>query len=336
MTTLVVDGDMIAYKAASICEKRSITVTHISKGTQKEFDTRTDFWGRDRKHSGGWLSEVNKDRKKPFLPEEFKIEDVQTAQSKQSAFKVVKNMIENLSDELLIKDYRIYLGKGDSFRKDVSTIIEYKGNRKDLLKPLLLEDVRNYLVTKMNAKLVTEKEADDQCVIDCYRTNNILYGEDKDYGGCPVLWFNPNRKEDGIQDCNNLGMLYLDDKNKVRGIGRLFFYFQVLSGDDADNYFANSASDMKWGDKSAYNALVNCKTDREAIQVLSHCYRELYPEKKSVKGWRGNEFDIDWKYVLRENFILARMLRWDGDDVEPYELLNTMGCLTRNEIKEMK
>jgi hypothetical protein len=44
-----------------------------------------------------------------------------------------------------------------------------------------------------------------------------------------------------------------------------------------------------------------------------------------VKGWRGDEFEIDWKYVLNEQFQMARMLRFDGDSIHVDDVLNKMG-----------
>lgn len=54
--TSIIDLDYVKYASASVGEKRSIIVTHKSSGRQKEFSTRTEFWGRDKAHSGVGLA----------------------------------------------------------------------------------------------------------------------------------------------------------------------------------------------------------------------------------------------------------------------------------------
>lgn len=338
MTTLIIDADYIKFAIASVAEKRTIKVTHKTSGKVKEFDNRTEFWGGWRKKDGGWLAEANSSRSKKWLPEDFDLEDVQTVvEPIENVLHSAKLMVEGVRKTLEADEVNLVIGRGDSFRLELSTILKYKGNRDGTLRPLLLREVEEFLIKKYKAKVVTYKEADDQCVIDCYgKDDHILVGLDKDHFGSPVKHYNPNHPEWGIVDCHSLGELRLDEKGDVRGNGRLFMYWQILSSDDSDNYAANSASEIKWAGKSAYKALVDCYTDREAFQAMSECYRKLYPEKKIITGWRGNEFEIDWKYVLNENFQLAKMWRWDNDYVDVYTLLKDFGCLTRDEIKEMK
>ena len=60
--TLLIDSDFVCFEAASLAEKRSVVVTHKQSGRQKEFDTRTEFWGHWKTKSGGWLAEQNKQR----------------------------------------------------------------------------------------------------------------------------------------------------------------------------------------------------------------------------------------------------------------------------------
>jgi hypothetical protein len=123
-----------------------------------------------------------------------------------------------------------------------------------------------------------------------------------------------------------LGELYLDAKGEVRGHGRKFFYWQVMGEDASDNYAANSASDMIWGGKSAYKLLQPCQNDVECWQALVDGYRNLYPEKKIVKGWRGDDIEIDWLYMLQENVDLAHMKRTVDD------ALNVSALLTKLKI----
>jgi hypothetical protein len=327
--TALIDADYIKYTASAAGEKRSIIVTHKSSGRVKEFNNRTEFWGHHSKKAGGWLAEINKDRTSPFLIDEFSIEDVQTPEPIQNILHTTKLMYESCYKALGTTKHKGYVGEGDSFRVGRSTLVEYKSNRKELLKPVHLEATSDYLINKLKCEVVTGIEADDQLVIDAYKKSNfIITGVDKDYLGQPIKFFNVNKPELGIQNGNQFGKLWLDDKGEVRGIGRMFLYFQVCYGDDSDIYWANSATKTKWGQKSAYKALVNATNDKEAWEALIDVYKKLYPEPFLFKGWRGDEFEVDWKYVLQENFDMARMLRTKDDYVVRVE-----NILTKLEIE---
>jgi len=107
----------------------------------------------------------------------------------------------------------------------------------------------------------------------------------------------------------------------------MFKLFQVCSSDTSDNYAANCVSDLKWGDKSAYKALKDCRDDKELFQAAVDIFKKLYPEPKVVTGWRGNEIDINWLYVMQECFHMAHMHRWPSDFVEVKEVLSKMGIV---------
>lgn len=329
---LVFDFDYLKYSAASVGEKRTIIVTHKDSGKEKEFANRTEFRGRGKK-LGGWLGQQNEERavagKTSWSLDDFDIKDVQTAEPVENVLHTVKLMVEGVFEKLGTKQYKGFIGRGDPDRMERSTILKYKGNRDDLLKPVHLGAVEDYLIKKFKAEVVTGLEADDRCVMECYKTKNILVGVDKDYYGCPVQFYNVNRHDEGAVDCNQFGKLWRNEKGDVRGHGRIFFYWQVLNGDNIDNYFANSASVVPWGDVSAYNALVGTTNDKEALQSVVDAYKTvLYPEPRIITGWRGNEIEVDWRYALNENFDLARMLRFKGDVVTADEVLEKLNVRT--------
>ena len=46
------------------------------------------------------------------------------------------------------------------------------------------------------------------------------------------------------------------------------------------------------------------------------------------KGWRGDEFEIDWKYVFNENWDMAHMLRKpEGDYIVGTDVMRKMGVI---------
>lgn len=316
---LLFDYDPILYAAGSIGEKRTIKAVHRESGDEYEFDTRTQFWGHWKAKKGGWLAEYNSTNKER-LPEEFDITDVQTPEPLENCLHVVKTMIRATCEAVGVSSYYGYSGKGKVFREDISTILKYKGNRDNALRPIHLDALKEYLVKHHACEIVEGIEADDQCSIDSFdawkkwsKTKSdddklVLAFVDKDYLQCAGHLYNTNTNA-SICSYEGFGWLGLNDKDEVKGRGRMWLYQQVLSADASDNYAANSATSMKWGEKAAYKLLKDCKSDKEAFEAMVEGYKKLYPSQKTITGWRGDEIEIDWLYVLQENFNLAKMLR---------------------------
>ena len=316
-THAVVDLDAFKYAAAYVGEKKSIRAT-LKGDTSKTFDakSRTAFWGHFKKKAGGILAEENAKRESPWLPEDFDIEDISTPEPIQNVLHTAKVMVDDILHASGAKSYEMYMGKGDSQRVEWSTLLKYKGNRDNLVKPFHLEEVSNYLERRYKAEIIVDREADDMCVIRAYKEpNRFVIGEDKDYWGSPVKYLDINRMHRGIVNCDKLGTLFKDDKKIVRGEGRIHLYYQIISQDDVDNYKANCFSDIEWGSVSAFNTLVDCKTDRECFEAMVHTFKHLYPEKKVVTGWRGDDIEIDHMYVFQEMFTMAHMQRTLDDKI---------------------
>lgn len=308
--TAVIDADYIAYAVASAGEKRTVIVTHKPSGREIEVKTRTEWHGHHLKKDGGMLAKINENRTSPFSADEFEFEDVQTPEPIENVLHSAKMMFQGACKQVGADGWVGFLGGSTNFRDDVATILRYKGNRESLIKPLYLQEVREYLVRRFNLEVVDGIEADDACIMEAYgKDDHVVVAVDKDAAGNHVKWYNPNNPEAGIVDCRQFGKLWLNEKGEVKGVGRMFFYFQCGFGDPVDAYRANSACDKPWGQKSAYKALSHCTNDREAMEALKGVYETLYPEPKTITGWRGDEIEIDWKYVLNENWQLARMLR---------------------------
>lgn len=322
------DLDCVKYAAASAGEKRSVCVTHKTTGRTLVVPTRTEWYGHWKTKTGGQLAEINKTRDSPFAWDEFEYEDIQEPEPIENILHTSKLMVEKGVAASKADGVEYYLGVGDSFRVELSTLLKYKGQRLNMLRPVLLDEVTEYLSKKFKAQMISDYEVDDQVVMNSYRNKgHFVIGIDKDFLGSGSSFFNLNTPEKGIQKTDCFGSLHIDSKGYVKGVGRMFKLFQVCSSDTSDNYAANCVSDLKWGDKSAYKALKDCKDDKELFQAAIDIFKKLYPEPKVVMGWRGNEIDINWLYVMQECFHMAHMHRWHGDFVEVKEVLSKMGIV---------
>lgn len=323
----VLDLDAYKYSAAFVGEKRSVRVTHKTLGGTYEVNSRTEFYGDWRKKEGGILAQINKKRESPLLWDEFEYEDVQTLKDDIDNILITSHVMVSKDIKLSgAKSYIGFIGEGESFRVQRSTLMRYK-DRGELLKPLLLDKVSDHLQEKFDAIIIDDGiEADDAILMECYNDpRKFSIGEDKDMWAQPMNVFDIRQTDRGIVNCNQFGRLFLDDKGKVRGEGRLFFYWQVAYGDDTDCYRSNCFAGKKFGEKGAYDRLVNCKNDKEALEALKQVYLMLYPEPKIVTGWRGDEIEIDAAYVFNEIWDMARMLRWKDDIVVGTDVMRRFG-----------
>lgn len=326
---LIIDSDYIRYAAGFASEKRKIKVVHQTTGDEYIFSNRTEFYGRGKAKDKGWIAEQNAERDSPLLASEFDIYDIQIPEPIENALNTAKRMFEGILETFETRNYIAYYGKGDSFRVDRSTIIQYKGNREGTLRPIRIEEITEYLVKKFGMIPCIGLEADDWCNIEGQKPNTVVTSIDKDTGGCPVLWYNPNKPEDGIVNGRQFGKIWVEEKSKgnkeVRGYGRKFFYYQVAYGDDVDNYRANSATDKEWGKLGAFDILEGCKNDRESLQALVNIYKTLYPTPHKIVGWKGETITIDWLYVMQENWDMAHMWRNpDSDYIDVKQVLDKL------------
>ena len=311
--TAIIDADVIKYAAAFVGQKNGIIVNHPTIGIEKAFNNRTEFYGHHTKKAGGWLAEYNQDKDSPLDPSEFTITETVEPEPLKNVIHTVKLMYQRMYECIGAKKHKGFIGKGDSFRVERSTLLKYKGTR-PMTKPVHLDAVTDYLENRLKCEVVEIEEADERVVQECYKKPWCVASiVDKDYYGQPIRLFNINRPDEGIIDCTGFGKLWLDDKNEVRGLGRMWLYYQVMSSDLIDNYAANCFSDVRWGSKSAYKLLSPCLDDKQALQSLVEGFRGLYPEPKIVVGWRGDEIKIDALYVMQECFTMARMRRVRGE-----------------------
>lgn len=332
--TSVWDMDYIRYAVGFASESRSILVVNKQSGDETVYKSRTEFYGKGKAKDGGALAEINKSRDIPYTLDEFEIFDQQHAEPIENCLHSVKQKVESVNKQLGVKSMIGYHGQGDSFRVGLSTVVGYKQNRENNLKPIHIDAITEYIMKKYKSIPCVGLEADDWCVIETINDRSkLVVTHDKDILGCAVYSANPTKMDLGIRDGRGFGSLWVEEKvsskgkieKTVRGIGRMFFYFQLTSSDSSDNYYANAASPLKWGDMSAYNALKDCKNDKEAISAIVGVYKHLYETPRKVIGWRGNELEVSWKYMLSENWQMARMLRTPDERITAEQVFSKYG-----------
>jgi len=311
---LIVDADLIAYQYAAANEKRTILAKHLKSGREKIFKTRTE------------LKTLLKEKNMEFKPEDYEIEDVQTAASIRFALRNVKGVIQRLTEHTWADRVELYLGTGKVFRHALALPTPYKDNRDDLIKPLQLADVRRYLQVKHKAQLVKGIETDDMITIRAYEelakgNYPIIASADKDAQqsqGVEVLNFGQEEWQGKvIPDVGSLWKVVIGKgpATDIKGDGLKFLAFQTLAGDKADTYFGYKLSKLSYGPAKAFKALENTKTEQEILQVLISEFKRLYPEPFDYTDCHGvSHSDVDWFEMLQLYWSCAYMKRSIDDE----------------------
>jgi hypothetical protein len=311
---LIIDADLIAYRYAAANEKRTIVAKHLKSSREKIFNNRTE------------LKTLLKSKNMEFKPEDYEIEDVQTAASIRFALRNVKAIIQRLKDHTWADRVELYLGTGKVFRHALALPTPYKDNRDDLIKPLQLADVRRYMQVKHSAQLIKGIETDDMITIRAYEelakgNYPIIVSADKDAQqsqGIEVLDFTQDEWVGKV--IPDVGSLWKVTIGKgpaydIKGDGLKFLAFQTLAGDKADTYFGYKLSQLSYGPAKAFKALENAKTEQEVLQVLISEFKRLYPEPFDYTDCHGvGHTEVDWYDMLQLFWSCAYMKRSRDDD----------------------
>lgn len=119
---VLIDGDVILYKAGFVCEKSSYFVG------KQEF-----LYKREAKE---YAEKVGKDVVKK-----------REAFSENICYKILQEIVKTICETLECKNYLVIVGSKDkTFRHDIAVTAPYKGNRKSSDKPLLFDKARLYLL----------------------------------------------------------------------------------------------------------------------------------------------------------------------------------------------
>ena len=140
-----------------------------------------------------------------------------TADPKPYALHSTKLYVNQIIDDCGCNSYTIYLTPKTTFRNKVRE--DYKGNRKNIAKPVHLDAIRTYLISIYKAKVVDNIEADDALGLK-QDTRTMICSIDKDLLMC---------------EGNHYNFVKKTFTNVTKKQGTEFFYQQMLTGDSADN-----------------------------------------------------------------------------------------------------
>jgi hypothetical protein len=318
-TVLLIDLDTPIFAASAVSEQRSVIVTHIPTGKQKIFKTRTEF------------KDSMKAKNKEINQADYSFEDKQEPEAIENACHTLKMMIKGIEEEVQADEVLYFVSGKDNFRDKLELPIKYKSSRSNVLRPLLLKDVRQFAINKFKPEVCDFEEADDRIIYRAYDeiqkgNKAIVVTIDKDAKAyCGIYIFNQDHRELGVNEIPQLGSLIVDEKNKVRGDGFLWYAFQHLNGDMTDCYKPTDLCKVKFGEKSAYKLLKDCKSEKEALEVVIKQFKTWYPEAVTYTDWSGKEHTKDHIQIADLYFKCCRMKSNEFDDLDFVEFCKQYG-----------
>lgn len=343
----VIDCDFVAFRVAAACENSCVVVKHKESGSTKEFKNKTEFKGRAKKTIGGWLGDHNTQRiekgKEPFSLDDFEITEKYIAQPKSAAIHSIKHMLMSFKKHLGLTKSILLVGQGKTFRHNLPLPTQYKADRADLHKPILLDDMKKYLMGRDNTEIVTGIEADDrlshymymshQHYKECGYHNYVAVSIDKDNMQTYGEIFNPAKDYLGEWSypetfiIDGHGELYRDPKGKVRGQGDMWLYFQMMNGDDTDGYNPTKPFGIRCGEVTVYDHLKDCTNEKEALEKLVEAYSDWFPKGVEYTSWCGKEMKITPVEYLQLITDCAFMQRFPDDRYVVAEKLDKHGII---------
>lgn len=200
---LLIDADSLMYKAGCAAETRGYYVQHVETGNIiQEFQYKRD-------------ADEFIDDDPELTAEPYKI-----AGDLGHTLSNLKNGIEAVLDRNPHKVHELFIGGKGNFRKDLYP--EYKANRSPSSKPVLLPELRDYIINRYNAQECHGEEADDVVsYIQCQDFDRYqIIGIDKDLRNTPGM----HAKYDGSD------RLFVEEE-----VANTNFWLQMLAGDSTDN-----------------------------------------------------------------------------------------------------
>lgn len=258
----LIDADVVTYKCGFSSQKTIYRFVY-NNGSKIDYNTIT-------------LTEIKKDlAAKGITSSAGALQKLICPEPVEFAFQRVKMLVDSILSKTDADSYKMYLTSNDksNFRFKIATIKEYKGNRKNMKRPLHYEAIRDYLQDHYDAQMIYDEEADDAMGIAQMKAldKSIICSIDKDLDMIPGYHYNMDTQE--MYTATDPGTIFLDDsRRKVHGRGLKWFYAQMLLGDNADNIPGAEG----YGPVKVIDTLKNENTEGGMYEAVKDVYAKQY------------------------------------------------------------
>ena len=316
---LIVDADTIAFSAAAVCEEKSVEITHLASNRKKIMKSRTEF------------KEFLEAKDFPYDKTDYKFVDIQDNPNVTLLHKIIKNKLDSMQDRWMPDKILIYVSGDNNIRDSLPLPSKYKSNRANAVRPLLLKEAKEYLVSK-GAIRTHGEEPDDAIIYNSYEYQRkgwkVIVGsyekDSKAYSGLELWDYNQESNETLIVP--KFGSLSFDtEKKKTSGNGFIWWAFQQTRGDISDGYTPYEIAGVRFGDKTAYDLLKDCKTEQEALEKVIQQYKLWYPNVVQYTDWTGKQHEVTYKEIFSMYFKACRMKETKDDQLNAEEFCRKYG-----------
>lgn len=187
------------------------------------------------------------------------------------------NRVANICAEVgASKPPILFLTGKTNFRTKIAKRQKYKDRPSN--KPFHYKNLIAYIKGKYDYRISEGLEADDLiCIEQTSRPEEtIICTRDKDLracGGWQYGWELGNQPSFGPERVEGFGRIALSrDRKSIKGVGLLFFYSQLLTGDKVDSITGCEGI----GAVKAYETLKDCTTSKEALKAVYSLYKQRY------------------------------------------------------------
>jgi len=209
----------------------------------------------------------------------------------------------------------LYLTGKTNFRNQIAKRQKYKDRASN--KPWHFKNIIAYMEGKYDCRRTEGLEADD--LISIEQTNRpeetIICTRDKDLRSVPGWhygWELGNQPEFGPELVSESGYITLsNDRKKIKGVGRMFFYSQCLTGDPVDSIPGLEGC----GPVKAYQILEGSKTEEEAFRSVLSAYQEKYGDKAEMELLEQGRL----LWMTRKLHLNGQPVLWEF----PYQIIQT-------------
>lgn len=320
MVHLVIDGDLLAFKATAVNEDRSVIATNTETEEVREYKNRAEL-----------KQEVGGDAYKQWI---FK--DVQSPKNFKFSCNTADELVGKWVAFAKADSYEIVVSGRDNFRDNIPLPTRYKSNRDNTIKPLHVRKMKEWLVKERGAYSVDGVEGDDVLAWRAYE--GFKAGEkvvqvtiDKDANGCEG-WIMHMDCISPPELIKGFGKLYIVTKTKngreeksLKGYGKIWMLAQSVLGDTVDGYKPCELANTRWGEMACYDLLKDCKTYKEAIEAIYGQYKKWYPSPVTYTAWDKNEYTKSALEIWQMYFDCARMRRAIDDEVQLLDVFKSLG-----------
>jgi hypothetical protein len=243
----IIDADMVMYIAASAAQHVWYNIYPKDSPEEEQFLIKRCEYAADVK---SYLKGLGKEK------EDFNVvPDLEVKEFFQAKF-IADNIIQKIYDRTGAGYAVFYLSDKECFRHKLAKRRPYKERTKE--KPVHYQGVKDYLLDKYRAEIVTDLEADDAVGIMAEACNNsdepfVIATGDKDLDQIPGIHYNFQKER-----LYNVGL-----EESVR-----FFFYQVLTGDATDSI--DGLPGM--GPAKANKVLAGCTTFDDMHKAVRNAY----------------------------------------------------------------